>query len=105
MFAVLFYLANVVAGSLYASGFAETLIANFGPDGRYASDISVPIPESSWHTFGYESGVLVFCLIISLIGAKAFSKATILFMLLLLVAILTVGISFTDNSHVSLTNN
>ena len=105
MYAVLFYLANVVAGSLYASGFAETLIANFGPDGRYASDISVPIPESSWHTFGYESGVLVFCLIISLIGAKAFSKATILFMLMLIVAILTVGISFTDNSHVSLTNN
>ena len=31
---ILFYLANVVAGALYASGFSETLAKNFGPDGR-----------------------------------------------------------------------
>ena len=98
-FSVLFYGANVVSGALYAAGFAETLIANFGPKGKILADA---IPDGFWYSFAYAAGVLVFCLIISLIGAKAFSKATIIFMILLIVAIGTVGVSFSNDIHVSL---
>ena len=49
----------------------------------------------------YASGVLGVCLIISLIGAKAFSKCTIIFAFLLFVSVSNLGVSFTQNDHVS----
>ena len=95
---VLFYAANVVSGALYASGFAETLLAVFGPHGQMVKD---DIPGGKWIKFGYASGVLGTCLIISLIGAKAFSKCTIIFAFLLFVSVFDLGVSYTKNDHVS----
>ena len=95
---VLFYAANVVSGALYAAGFAETLTHNFGPMGNLIPDI---LDDSRWHKFAYASGVVGVCLVISLIGAKAFSKATIVFMVLLMVSLGDLGISFAQNDNVS----
>lgn len=94
---ILFYSANVVSGALYAAGFSESLIDNLGPNGRIMKDA---IPEGTWFNFGYSTGVLVFCLIISLIGAKAFSKATMLFAVLLMTTLVTLGGSFLQDAHV-----
>ena len=61
---ILFYCANVVAGALYASGFAETLIANFGPSPNGERRmIENALPAGAWYSFAYASGVLVFCLV------------------------------------------
>ena len=95
---ILFYAANVVSGALYASGFAETLLANFGPEGKMMAN---GIPGGKWIELGYSSAVLSVCLIISLIGSKAFSKCTIVFAGLLLISLTDLGLSFFQDTHVN----
>lgn len=95
---IIFYMANIVSGALYASGFTETLVANYGPKGKLKSEI---MSDSYWFQLGISSAVLGACLFICLVGAKAFSKCTIIFAILLLVALSDLGLSFTQDIHVS----
>jgi amino acid transporter len=77
--------------------FAETLVTNFGPEGR----ISQVLPDTHWYRIFYAIGVLAFCLAISLIGAKAFSQATSFFGLILFGLIVTLLLSIFYPEHVS----
>lgn len=92
---ILFYLANVVSGALYASGFAETFLENFGSDGRLVADwAKLSAPQIA-------AIVLTVILVICLVGGKVFSKCTVIFAILLLVAFGDLLVSYCQDSHVS----
>ena len=81
----------MVSGSLYASGFAETLIATLGPQGTIYPGL---IPDGKWILFGYSAAVLIACLFIVIIGAKYVGKAVILFAFITFVCWLDLHASF-----------
>eukprot|EP00051_Salpingoeca_urceolata_P011548 m.143308 g.143308 ORF g.143308 m.143308 type:complete len:872 (+) comp17162_c1_seq3:3592-6207(+) len=85
---VIFFFANVFASGLYVAGFVESLLDTFGPTG-----IDV-FPASAWWKFLYGSVVLFLCLAICLVGAKAFSKASLGIFVIVMVSVLSVIISF-----------
>ena len=99
---LLFYLANVVSGSLYAAGFAETLVSTLGPDGSLAPGL---LYDGKWYLFGYALAIMSFCLAISLVGARLFSKCVIVFAIIMLVCLGDLGASFVNNETVTMTFN
>lgn len=93
---VLFYLANVVGGALFASGFSESLVTNFGPGGIVAD----MIPDGRYYRFAYGCGVLMVCLGISLIGSKAFGKASFVLFFAVVAITLSVSCGFFRNTQI-----
>ena len=88
----------MVSGSLYASGFAETLIVTLGPDGTVYPGL---IPDGKWVLFGYSSAVLVTCLLIVIVGAKYVGKAVFLLAFLTFVCWSDLTVSFmSDQVHI-----
>eukprot|EP00043_Microstomoeca_roanoka_P001318 m.32135 g.32135 ORF g.32135 m.32135 type:complete len:920 (-) comp10752_c0_seq2:370-3129(-) len=105
----IFFFANVCASALYIAGFVESLVDNFGP----SSSIDA-LPSSHWMIFAYSSGVLLFCLIICLVGANAFARASFLIFIVVMTSVVSVFVSFgvvgernidppASNSHVNTT--
>eukprot|EP00055_Hartaetosiga_balthica_P000452 m.136605 g.136605 ORF g.136605 m.136605 type:complete len:867 (-) comp10776_c0_seq1:175-2775(-) len=80
---IIFYFANVCGAALYIAGFVESLVDNFES-----------LPDSTWYVFAYSTGVLAFCLIICLIGAGAFAKASFLIFVVVMASIISVFVSF-----------
>ena len=99
---LLFYLANVVSGSLYAAGFAETLVSTLGPDGSLAPGL---LYDGKWYLFGYALAIMSACLAISLVGARLFSKCVIVFAVIMLVCLGDLGASFINDEKVTMTFN
>eukprot|EP00038_Savillea_parva_P026060 m.51091 g.51091 ORF g.51091 m.51091 type:complete len:907 (-) comp7284_c1_seq1:166-2886(-) len=80
---IVFYFANIFASGLYIIGFVETLIQT-APE----LDISFGV------TYGLRSAVLFLCLIISLVGAGAFAKASFAIFGIVTVAVVAVVVNF-----------
>ena len=99
---LLFYLANVVSGSLYAAGFAETLVSTLGPNGSLVPGL---LYEGKWYSFGYALAIMSACLAISLVGARLFSKCVIIFAVILLVCLSDLGASFINDEKLTVTFN
>jgi len=68
-------------------GFVEAMVDNFGPP-------EGPLPIGRWTSFGYCSGLLMFCLIVCLIGAGAFAKASFFIFVVVITSVAVVIISF-----------
>lgn len=80
---LIFYLANVVGSAFYFAGFEEAMI------GILPSSATEAIPKF-WLQVIIGTGVLAVMILVSLFGAKAFAKATIVMALALILAMLTI---------------
>lgn len=68
-------------------GFVEALVENFGPP-------EGPLPVGRWMSFAYCSALLFFCLIVCLIGAGAFAKASFFIFVVVISSVAVVIVSF-----------
>ncbi|XP_056421493.1 solute carrier family 12 member 9-like isoform X1 [Hyla sarda] len=92
---IMFFLANVCGSALYILGLVETIVAMFGiptgEDGR--SGVHV-LPQSYWYEFLYGTVLLFLCLLVCLVGASIYARATFLIFIIVMVVLITVFISF-----------
>ncbi|XP_068135431.1 solute carrier family 12 member 9-like [Hyperolius riggenbachi] len=92
---IMFFLANVCGSALYILGLVETIVAMFGiPPGEHEKIGVHVLPQSYWYEFVYGTALLFICLIVCLVGASIYAKATFLIFIVVMVVLITVFISF-----------
>ncbi|XP_041093156.1 solute carrier family 12 member 9 [Polyodon spathula] len=92
---LMFYLANVCACGVYILGLVEAILDVFGkisgapgPPGLHA------LPQGYWFSLLYATGLLLLCLLVCLVGAEIYSKASFLIFLVVTIVLLTIFVSF-----------
>lgn len=90
---LMFYLANVFACGVYVLGLVEAILDVFGKDGASSGELHV-LPESYFFNFLYGTVILFLCLLVCLVGAEIYSKASFFIFLLVNVVLVTIFISF-----------
>ncbi|KAJ8254760.1 hypothetical protein GJAV_G00197070 [Gymnothorax javanicus] len=91
---LMFYLANVCACGVYVLGLVEAILDIFGQDP--ASPVSEGVrvlPQGYWYGVLYSSAVLLLCLLVCLVGAQIYSRASFLILLVVTVSLLSIYIS------------
>lgn len=118
---IMFFLANVCASALYVLGLVEAVVATFGipegersvedvtaqvrsaittfsfpgcpPDGVVVSPSQV-LPSGYWYSLLYATAIALLCLLVCLVGAHIYAKATFLIFLVVMFVLGTIFISF-----------
>ncbi|XP_018418850.1 PREDICTED: solute carrier family 12 member 9-like [Nanorana parkeri] len=92
---VMFFFANVFGSALYILGLVETIVAMFGiqPGHDVKSGVHV-LPQSYWYEFLYGTVLLFICLLVCLVGASIYAKATFIIFIVVMVVLIIVFISF-----------
>lgn len=80
---IIFFFANIFACGLYVAGFVEALTQNIPQ-----------LPSTYGATYGLSSAVLALCLIVCMIGAGAFSKASFVIFLVVMISTFSCTINF-----------
>eukprot|EP00041_Stephanoeca_diplocostata_P004877 m.52630 g.52630 ORF g.52630 m.52630 type:complete len:418 (-) comp15425_c0_seq1:586-1839(-) len=80
---IIFFFANVFSSGLYVVGFVEALNHNVRQ-----------LPSSRWEDFAYGSVVLMFCLMVCIVGAKAFAKASLIIWIAVMISVASVLLNF-----------
>ncbi|XP_076139115.1 solute carrier family 12 member 9 [Alosa pseudoharengus] len=92
---IMFFLANVCGSALYVLGLVEALLATFGaPEDGSRGGVYEVLPVGYWWSVLYGSAILLLCLLVCLVGAHIYAKATFLIFLVVMVVLLTVLGSF-----------
>uniref|UniRef100_A0A8C2DVB0 Solute carrier family 12 member 9 n=1 Tax=Cyprinus carpio TaxID=7962 RepID=A0A8C2DVB0_CYPCA len=94
---IMFFLANVCGSALYVLGLVEAILTTFGisDDGlsltgsRYEA-----LPTGYWWSLLYGTVILLLCVLVCLIGAHIYAKATFLIFIIVMVVLGTIFISF-----------
>uniref|UniRef100_A0A8C7TDM7 Solute carrier family 12 member 9 n=1 Tax=Oncorhynchus mykiss TaxID=8022 RepID=A0A8C7TDM7_ONCMY len=86
---VMFFLANVCSSALYILGLVEAIVATFGP----AGSLQV-LPAGYWWSLLYATGILLLCLLVCLVGAEIYAKASFIIFLVVMLVLATIFISF-----------
>ncbi|KAJ8338158.1 hypothetical protein SKAU_G00371240 [Synaphobranchus kaupii] len=91
---LMFYLANVCACGVYILGLVEAILDIFGqdPGSSVAEGVRV-LPQGYWYGVLYSSVVLLVCLLVCLVGAQIYSRASFLILLVVTVSLLSIYIS------------
>nr|DBA26293.1 TPA: hypothetical protein GDO54_010574 [Pyxicephalus adspersus] len=92
---IMFFFANVCGSALYILGLVETIVAMFGiqPGQDVKSGIHV-LPQSYWYELLYGTVLLFVCLLVCLVGASIYAKATFIIFIVVMVVLVVVFISF-----------
>uniref|UniRef100_A0A9J8DB78 Solute carrier family 12 member 9 n=1 Tax=Cyprinus carpio carpio TaxID=630221 RepID=A0A9J8DB78_CYPCA len=85
---IMFFLANVCGSALYVLGLVEAILTTFG-----ISDGSA-LPTGYWWSLLYGTVILLLCVLVCLIGAHIYAKATFLIFIIVMVVLGTIFISF-----------
>ncbi|XP_077579434.1 solute carrier family 12 member 9 isoform X2 [Stigmatopora nigra] len=93
---IMFFLANVCACALYVLGLVEAIIATFGvpEDGTLATSNYQVLPSGYWWSLLYATAIALLCLLVCMIGAHIYAKATFLIFLVVMFVLGTIFISF-----------
>ncbi|XP_071380130.1 solute carrier family 12 member 9 isoform X2 [Centroberyx affinis] len=93
---IMFFLANVCGSALYVLGLVEAIVATFGvpEDGATVSSSYQVLPSGYWWSLLYGTGVALLCLLVCLVGAHIYAKATFLIFLVVMFVLGTIFISF-----------
>ncbi|KAL6472019.1 hypothetical protein MHYP_G00206690 [Metynnis hypsauchen] len=93
---IMFFFANVCGSALYVLGLVEAILATFGisEDGADSSSRYAVLPVSYWWSLLYATGILLVCLLVCLVGAWIYAKASFLIFLVVMVVLGTIFISF-----------
>uniref|UniRef100_A0A673YA29 Solute carrier family 12 member 9 n=1 Tax=Salmo trutta TaxID=8032 RepID=A0A673YA29_SALTR len=86
---VMFFLANVCSSALYILGLVEVDVFwdESCPGGRV-------LPAGYWWSLLYATGILLLCLLVCLVGAEIYAKASFLIFLVVMLVLATIFISF-----------
>ncbi|XP_054458107.1 solute carrier family 12 member 9 [Anoplopoma fimbria] len=93
---IMFFLANVCASALYVLGLVEAIVATFGvpEDGSVVTSAYQVLPSGYWWSLLYATGVALLCLLVCLVGAHIYAKATFVIFLVVMFVLGTIFISF-----------
>ncbi|XP_070685340.1 solute carrier family 12 member 9 [Pempheris klunzingeri] len=93
---IMFFLANVCGCALFVLGLVEAIVATFGvpEDGTVASFSYQVLPSGYWWSLLYATAVALLCLLVCLVGAHIYAKATFLIFLIVMFVLCTIFISF-----------
>ncbi|ROL40696.1 Solute carrier family 12 member 9 [Anabarilius grahami] len=91
---LMFYLAKVCACGVYVLGLVEAILDVFGKDpGSTVSQGLRVLPQGYWYTVLYSSVVLLLCLVVCLVGAHIYAKASFIILLVVTVSLISIIIS------------
>ncbi|XP_041126343.1 solute carrier family 12 member 9-like [Polyodon spathula] len=94
---IMFFLANVCGSALFVLGLVESIMDTFGvpqgPEAGLGSSVQV-LPRTYWWELLYGTSILLLCLVVCLVGAHIYAKATFIIFLIVLLALITIFISF-----------
>eukprot|EP00063_Salmo_salar_P095576 XP_014070411.1 PREDICTED: solute carrier family 12 member 9-like [Salmo salar] len=93
---VMFFLANVCSSALYILGLVEAIVATFGlpEDGVSPAGSLQVLPAGYWWSLLYATGILLLCLLVCLVGAEIYAKASFIIFLVVMLVLATIFISF-----------
>ncbi|XP_075956616.1 solute carrier family 12 member 9 isoform X1 [Anarhichas minor] len=93
---IMFFLANVCGCALFVLGLVEAIVATFGvpEDGSQLTSPYQVLPSGYWWSLLYGTGVALLCLLVCLVGAHIYAKATFLIFLVVMFVLGTVFVSF-----------
>ncbi|XP_038817037.1 solute carrier family 12 member 9-like [Salvelinus namaycush] len=93
---VMFFLANVCSSALFILGLVEAIVATFGlpEDGVSPAGSLQVLPAGYWWSLLYATGILLLCLLVCLVGAEIYAKASFLIFLVVMLVLATIFISF-----------
>nr|XP_057936627.1 solute carrier family 12 member 9 isoform X2 [Doryrhamphus excisus] len=93
---IMFFLANVCACALYVLGLVEAIVATFGvpEDGALTASSHQVLPSGYWWSLLYATAIALLCLLVCLVGAHIYAKATFLIFLVVMFVLGTIFISF-----------
>ncbi|XP_068810463.1 solute carrier family 12 member 9 [Struthio camelus] len=92
---IMFFLANVCGSALYVLGLVEAVVDSFGvPPGQKVGTGVHVLPQSYWYELLYGTVLLALCLVVCLVGASIYAKATFLIFLIVAGVLGTILISF-----------
>uniref|UniRef100_A0A667Z393 Solute carrier family 12 member 9 n=1 Tax=Myripristis murdjan TaxID=586833 RepID=A0A667Z393_9TELE len=87
---IMFFFANVCGSALYILGLVEAIISAFGiPEGPHQV-----MPSGYWWSVLYGTVLLFLCLIVCLVGAHIYAKATFIIFIVVMTALASIFISF-----------
>uniref|UniRef100_A0A663MZQ2 Solute carrier family 12 member 9 n=1 Tax=Athene cunicularia TaxID=194338 RepID=A0A663MZQ2_ATHCN len=86
---IMFFLANVCGSALYVLGLVEAVVDSFGD-----SWCVHVLPQSYWYELLYGTVLLALCLLVCLVGASIYAKATFLIFLIVAGVLGTILVSF-----------
>ncbi|KAG9343269.1 hypothetical protein JZ751_014250 [Albula glossodonta] len=95
---IMFFFANVCGGALYVLGLVEAIVASFGiPDDGSVAMVGATqrvLPGGYWWSLLYGTGILILCLLVCLVGAHIYARATFLIFLIVMLVLGIIFISF-----------
>ncbi|XP_038548181.1 solute carrier family 12 member 9 [Micropterus salmoides] len=93
---IMFFLANVCGSALFVLGLVEAIVATFGvpEDGTLATLSYQVLPSGYWWSLLYATAIALLCLLVCLVGAHIYAKATFLIFLVVIFVLGTIFISF-----------
>ncbi|XP_029373870.1 solute carrier family 12 member 9 isoform X3 [Echeneis naucrates] len=93
---LMFFLANVCGSALYVLGLVEAIVGSFG----MPEDVSVAatpfqvLPSGYWWSLLYGTAITLLCLLVCLVGAHIYAKATFIIFLVVMFVLGTIFVSF-----------
>ncbi|XP_029111436.1 solute carrier family 12 member 9 [Scleropages formosus] len=90
---IMFFFANVCGSALYVLGLVEAIISTFGVSQDVPSGQHV-LPTGYWWSLLYATAILLVCLLVCLVGAHIYARATFLIFIIVIVVLCTIFISF-----------
>uniref|UniRef100_A0A3Q3FNK8 Solute carrier family 12 member 9 n=1 Tax=Labrus bergylta TaxID=56723 RepID=A0A3Q3FNK8_9LABR len=93
---IMFFFANVCGCALYVLGLVEAIVATFGipEDGTLPTSHFQVLPSGYWWSLLYGTAVALVCLLVCLVGAHIYAKATFIIFLVVMFVLGTIFVSF-----------
>uniref|UniRef100_A0A673HH31 Solute carrier family 12 member 9 n=1 Tax=Sinocyclocheilus rhinocerous TaxID=307959 RepID=A0A673HH31_9TELE len=94
---IMFFLANVCGSALFVLGLVEAILTTFGisDDGSSLTGSGyAALPTGYWWSLLYGTVILLLCVLVCLVGAHIYAKATFLIFIIVMVVLGTIFISF-----------
>ncbi|KAK9961636.1 hypothetical protein ABG768_007050 [Culter alburnus] len=94
---IMFFLANVCGSALYVLGLVEAVLTTFGvPEDGSSLSVSryAVLPAGYWWSLLYGTVILLLCLVVCLVGAHIYAKATFIIFIIVMVVLGTIFVSF-----------
>ncbi|XP_043975454.1 solute carrier family 12 member 9 isoform X2 [Gambusia affinis] len=93
---IMFFFANVCGSALYVLGLVEAMMGTFGipEDPTVVPNSHQVLPSGYWWSLLYGTAVLLLCLIVCLVGAHIYAKATFVIFLVVIIVLIMIFVSF-----------
>ncbi|CAJ1072272.1 solute carrier family 12 member 9-like isoform X1 [Xyrichtys novacula] len=91
---IMFFFANVCGSALYILGLVEAVLSAFGTPEEGAAGPHEVLPSGYWWSLLYGTGLLFLCLIVCLVGAHIYAKATFVILIIVAAVLTSVFTSF-----------